>query len=230
MSSMKIQKSIPLHTQSTAADMDAKLRDVSKMYEKQFLREMVKSMRSTVDHSEMSEPSMAENMYMNQVDEHHVENWGNQGGIGLADIIYSQLREKYFPNSPSVPRPEGPIPTEKGTRIKIDETKQFGIPVANPGNSNNDTTFLYEWDGLPASEQKTVRSPYDGEVLQNFRTVENRQVLKIAHDNGMMSTLSFIGRGQDFSPGDQIQSGQSVGELAANARGLTWQVGEWRRS
>jgi Rod binding domain-containing protein len=71
-----------------------KVEEVAKMYEKQFLGEMFKAMRSTV--SETEKPSMAQNIYNSQRDDQYVDAWSEQGGIGFSNIIYDQIMERFF--------------------------------------------------------------------------------------------------------------------------------------
>jgi hypothetical protein len=72
-----------------------KIRSVAELYEKQFLRDMVKQMRSTVSFSDISKPSFAEGYFSEQLDQEYVEKWGDRGGIGLGDMIYQQLMSQY---------------------------------------------------------------------------------------------------------------------------------------
>lgn len=84
-----------------APSLDDKLKEVSKLYERQFLQEMVKAMRSTVDHSEFSKPSMAENIYKDQLFDQYAEQWVESGGNGLAKQIYDELKDKILPSQQS---------------------------------------------------------------------------------------------------------------------------------
>ena len=74
---------------------DKQLKDVAALYEKQFLREMVKQMRSTVSESELMPTGFAEKYYREQLDHQYVESWGDTGGIGLGKMIYDQLLDRY---------------------------------------------------------------------------------------------------------------------------------------
>ena len=225
MSEIKIQKGISLERQPpTQADQKARLRDASKMYEEYFLNEMMKSMRKTVQHSELTEPTMAEKIYTEQLDNNAVEQWANRGGVGLADIIYNQLQDRFY-NGGGAPKPQGPLPIEKGTRIKIDESKQYGIPVATPRTQPGEVSFLFEWDESQKPQSRDVVSPYDGDVIQMYRGGDDRQVIKIAHEDGMISTLSYQGQTKDLKLGDGVGAGQKLGQLSPYALGLTWQVG-----
>jgi hypothetical protein len=79
----------------TSKQAKKKIKGVAELYEKQFLREMVKQMRSTVSFSDISKPSFAEGYFSQQLDEEYVEKWGDQGGIGMGNLIYKQLLSQY---------------------------------------------------------------------------------------------------------------------------------------
>lgn len=225
MADIKIPHGLPVRPKIDADKQDAKIRDASKMYEKYFLGEMMKAMRQTVHHA--NEPSMAEGIYSEQLDQQYVDTWGDRGGVGFADLIYNQVQERYFNHAQAGPRPHMPIPIEKGTTIKIDNPKQMGIPVVTPGaNKQKDLSFLYEWQSGRSPESRDVVSPYAGEVLQSFHAGDERQIVKLAHDHGLVSTLSFLGRSQNLQPGDSISAGQKLGSLSPQAMGLTWQISQ----
>jgi Rod binding domain-containing protein len=84
---------------------DARVDMVAKLYEKQFLREMVKAMRGTTQLSDLEKPSMGEQIYREQLDQEYVEAWGEHGGIGLADVIYNSLMDRFYPKSRSATQP-----------------------------------------------------------------------------------------------------------------------------
>lgn len=230
MSEFKIQKSIPLNRQQI--NPEAKLREASKMYEQYFLNEMVKAMRSTVDRSSLTEPSMAEKIYSEKLDDQYVETWAAKGGVGLADIIYNQIHERFF-NAGSGMRsikPQGPVQIQKGTTIKIDETHAphaGGIPIVKPQSSlpRNEMSVLFGFTEGGGSA-KAVTNPFDGEILQLFRVGEDRQVVKLAHDDGLVSTISFLGQMSKVSKGERIAAGQKLGTISPDASGLTWQLGQ----
>lgn len=90
-----------------------KVDQVAKMYERQFLSEMFKAMRSTVN--ETDKPSMAQEIYQGQRDEQYLDAWSEQGGIGFSNIIYDQIMEKFFGQTP------------QGAQLK----KQGMIPLTN---------------------------------------------------------------------------------------------------
>lgn len=113
--------------------LDEKLKDVSKMYEQQFLQEMMRAMRSTVDHSEFSKPSMAEKIYKDQLFDQYAESWVKNGGNGLADMIYRELKDKILPSQhnrylPKSPNGSPADPTAaKSFPVHPEEAKAFPV-------------------------------------------------------------------------------------------------------
>lgn len=94
---MKIRPMIPTERSVAvdSADKDPRLQEAAKMYEKQFLREMVKAMRATVPESDLVPANAGERVFRQQLDDQYAEKWGDQGGIGLADLIYDNISERY---------------------------------------------------------------------------------------------------------------------------------------
>lgn len=81
----------PEKTTARADGRDPRVMNAAKMYERYFLGQMMKAMRSTVAKSELEKPSMGENIYREQLDDQYVESWSERGGIGLADMIHDEL-------------------------------------------------------------------------------------------------------------------------------------------
>lgn len=79
-------------------ELDIQIKKAAKMYEQQFLQEMVRAMRKTVEHSELTKPSMAETIYQDEMYTQYAEKWVEGGGNGLADIIATELKEKILPS------------------------------------------------------------------------------------------------------------------------------------
>ncbi len=235
MAEFKIQKGLPIRPQQNP---EAKLRDAAKMYEQYFLNEMVKAMRTTIDHSDLTEPNMAEQIYSEKLDDQYVETWSNRGGVGLADIIYNQIHDRFFPNKSGgvfQMHPQGPLQIQKGTTIKIDESsgaRDGGIPIIKPQSTlpKNEVSFIYGFGGhgetSTQAQARDVTTPYDGQVLQMFRSGEDRQLIKLGHDDGLVSTVSFIGHTQKINLGDRIEAGQKLGTLSPYSTGLTWQLSQ----
>ncbi len=92
LTDLKIMGVAPPAQQPSA--QDRQLREAAQMYEQHFLMEMIKAMRSTVDHSGLVPQSAAESLFQQKLDQEYAEEWAQSGGIGLADMIYQQIKEK----------------------------------------------------------------------------------------------------------------------------------------
>ena len=99
----------PTHTPPT---LDQQLRNAAKMYEQQFMQEMLNAMKKTVEHSSLTEPSMAEKIYKDELYTQYAEKWVENGGNGVADLIYKELKEKLIPAQHSR-YVSSPVPPEK---------------------------------------------------------------------------------------------------------------------
>jgi Rod binding domain-containing protein len=99
----------PQHTPPT---LDQQLHKVAEMYEQQFLQEMMNAMKKTVDHSGITQPSMAEKIYKDELYTQYAEKWVENGGNGLADLIYKELKEKILPSQHSR-YVASPVPSKK---------------------------------------------------------------------------------------------------------------------
>ena len=78
-----------------------KLAAAAKEFETLFINEMMKSMRKTVDKSELfGKEGMSQKVYEEMLDNEYAKNAAEKGtGIGLADLMLRQLdQEKNFPS------------------------------------------------------------------------------------------------------------------------------------
>ncbi len=199
---------------------DARVDEVSKLYEKQFLNEMVKAMRSTVSYSDTSKPSMAENIYRDQLDSQYVEVWGEQGGLGFSDIIYNELMEKFQPylghDSANKLKMMGDAKVSnrdlsKVSEVKGQETPTPQLPLRVEVKPNN--------NGTPAK----VQSPWDSKVLMQTRIGDQATVV-LDHGSGLKSTLMFKGVSNALQPGQVLAKGAPIGTLSPEINSFFWNI------
>jgi flagellar protein FlgJ len=203
---------------SKTPERNGKVDEVAKMYEKQFLREMVKAMRSTVSFG-AQKPSMAENIYREQLDEQYVEAWGDKGGVGLSGLIYDQLMERYF-NSPA-----GRGLKAQGAGIPLtdrDISRVVRVKTAEgPGQVPLRIEVAPTEDGKPAK----VQSPWEGKVLTSARLDNGKTALTLGHEGNLRSTFVFQGvLSADVVPGAQIGRGTQVGVLSPEIHSFLWNL------
>ncbi len=236
---MKIQNYKPLRQPLTPEQQDQKLKDVSKLYEKQFLREMMKSMRSTVTEGGFMPANNAEKIFRGQLDEEYAEKWGDRGGIGLADMIHEQLLDKLGPSlgiKHAPQRPMGPIKLdEKSKQTDPFKLQTFhNISKLEPGNAK--VTQLTNKIAMKFDLQKAtlmdseITAPWSGTVLGMKNLGDDENLIEMAHDNGLKSQMVFRGQVeknlQAAQPqvGSQIEAGQKLGVLSPEAKSFFWNV------
>lgn len=200
--------------------MDEKLRDVSEMYEKHFLGEMMKAMRSTVHEGGFIQSNQAEKIFREQLDQEYVEKWGQQGGIGLADLIYKQMVEKYGVQlglKNAVQKPQGPLP--------LSEKDQFTAKSFQQNKTSENLSFRFDKNPqvlVDAKKPMEVSSPWDGVLLNKKTLLTGETLLEVDHDNGLKSQLVFKGSAGGLAPGQKIQAGETVGLLSPEAKTFFW--------
>ncbi|GIL16695.1 MAG: hypothetical protein BroJett040_04460 [Oligoflexia bacterium] len=209
---------------TTAADQDKRLREVADLYEKQFMREMMKAMRGTVQESGLVKVGQAEKIFREELDGEHVNNWSKQGGLGLSKVIYDQLIEKYGARlgikSPEL-KPQGPIP--------LDEKSQFtgSVKTIHSGPKVS-YQFSREESVGPESLQRpqlmAVKAPWDGSILQSQRINADEYVLDMLHDNGLKSQFVFRGQPQPGLAQRKVQGGETIGLLSPEAKQFFWNI------
>ncbi len=204
--------------QAQAKPRNAKVDEVAKMYEKQFLGEMMKAMRSTVSYSEKDKPSMAENIYKEQLDSQYVESWGDQGGLGLSNLIYDQMMDRYFDNvSLHTLKKEGPI---KLTDRDVSHVSR----VANAVEKSSQIPLKVELAPSKGQGDSQLKSPWQAEVVSNSR-IGNQTAVTLSHDAGISSTFIFDGvASSGLSPGKQIAKDQPIGVLSPEINSFFWNL------
>lgn len=191
--------------------LEEKLKNVSELYEKQFLREIVKAMRSTIHEGGLIRTGQGEKIFREELDNEYVEKWGEQGGIGIANLIYDQLMEKYGPKE-IVQRPQGPIPWSNKSEIGVRR-----IPSPNSGISFSLDT---KSEGAPVK----VENPWSGILLNQISMGEDNYLLDIGHDNGLWSRLSFKGTPFRFDLRQELKAGEPLAILSPDSNQMYWNI------
>ena len=205
---MKIQNHLPI--QKPTGDQDKKIMEAAKMYEQQFMQEMQKAMNKTVVPTEKR--SMAQEVFKGQLDQQYLQQWSDSGGVGLAEMIYSQIKERYFGNP--MPRPQGPLPTNPKTVIPQADDKGLNFKIEAESKS-----------GANGQDLSQVTSPWDG-VVKNKSRVGNINLITLQHAGGLNSRVAFSGPPSAISEGDSLAAGAQIGQLNAGEDQIQWRVAE----
>jgi Rod binding domain-containing protein len=204
-------------TEKRADGKNQKLVDVSKQYEADFLRMMLKEMRKTVDKSDFMPDNMTESYFKEEMDEQYINNWTDQGGVGIADIIYQQVNDRYLnPVRDRARKPGEALPLPQAADKKplplFSDTdgKKFLVKKENQGFS-----FL-----APQGIDKpvSVGAVLAGTIMSQARLEDGRQTLVVKHDDGLMSHLVYSGVSH-VKNGDRVKPGQPIVDLAKSTTG-----------
>jgi flagellar protein FlgJ len=217
---MKIPAGGPMGAPPQAKTPDEKLHEVSAMYEKHFLGEMMKAMRSTVHEGGFVQSNQAEKLFREQLDQEYVDKWGAQGGIGLADLIYKQMIEKYGVQmgiKNPVGKPQGPLP--------LGEKDMFTAKSFHQNKNTENLSFRFDKKTLApgeANKPMAVSSPWEGVLLGKKTLLTGETFLEVNHDNGLKSQLVFTGVAGSVKTGQKIQAGETLGFLSPEAKSFFW--------
>ena len=220
---MKIEKGFslqPLSPEEKLAQQDKQLREAAKMYETHFLNEMVKSMRSTVhDEDGLVKANFAQKIFTEQLDQQHVDAWANRGGVGLADMIYKQIKEQYFQTvKRDFSHPGGALPLEPkdGLRMK-------------PIPQDSKTRMQFRLEAPSANSATEVKAPMAGRVQEASRLDDGWNSVKLDHGRGLVSELAFPGQLEPGVLGTELQAGERLGRLANERPVVAWGL-DWSQS
>ena len=214
------QNQQPIQKTSGNPELDSKFREVAQMYEKQFLREMMKSMRSTVTDSGLVKVNQGEKIFREQLDQEYVEKWGDKGGIGLSDMIYEQLLFHYGPKQ-KMDKPQGPIEMTEKSNFTLNR----GI---KPSSTENNQSFEFtrktaSGAGAVSGPEKIV-APWSGLLKQKLDLGPDETFLEMWHDNGMKSRFVLKGNTEALAVGQKLQEGEGLGYLSPETKNFFWNV------
>lgn len=200
---------------------EQQLRDVANMYEKHFLREMTKAMRSTVQESGFIQTNHAEKIFREQLDDQYVEKWNDRGGIGLSDMIFDQLVEKFGAQlglKAPIQKPQGPL------QVSLRDQASGGFHARQAGS--NKMTIEYEIPKLQSATdgRLQVRTPWDGVLSKKVELRPDEHLLEISHRNGLKSQILYQGRASQIEIGKELQEGASLGLANPDGQRLIWNL------
>lgn len=217
-----------LHEKKSQAS-EQKLQEVADLYEKQFLREMLKQMRATVSESGLIKTNQAEKIFREQMDDHYADQWSEKGGIGLSKIIYDQLVDKFGaqlgiakPEGESLPV-RGALPLDSRMPLNLNQESLAKLQTRSLP-TNKPTESLFELD-LKNHQGKLpeVQSPWSGTLIEKLDLGPDQHLLRIEHENGLKSDLRFYGKAR-VEKNQKFEAGHPLGVLNPDQSQLFWGV------
>lgn len=221
MTGLPIQKALPMRQHTTVEEQDKKLREAAQMYEKHFLRELVKNMRSTVPEGTLIKTSQAEKIFREQLDEQYVDKWGEKGGVGLGDMIYKQMVERFGQQmgiKPPTQHLRGPVALDKS--VAPTSSSSVGFRASTDSMQKSVQLLLQDLDG----QNNTVTAPWSGILTRSEKDSNGDMLLGIDHQNGFQSLLRFSGTSLPNMGQGPVLAGQPLGTWNSANSDLRWQV------
>ena len=230
---MKVQNGFslkPLTGEARAEKQEKQLRDAAKMYENHFLGQMMKSMRSTIHHEDgFIKQGTGEKIFAEQLDQKYVDGWADKGGVGLADLIYSQIKERYMGTVKkdfSQPTRALPIAPQKDPHgLKMPEAVKVKML---PTQSQNEMQYRFEV-AQPRGESFSAQAPLAGRVTALQNVGEGWKSVSLDHGLGMNSELSFPGELAQIEVGDDVVAGGALGRLGGESPVVAWKL-DWDKA
>lgn len=211
---MKIVKSNAIPVTAQSEPQVAKLKEVAELYEKEFMRQMLKQMRATVPNSGLVTQNQAEKIFSDELYNHYGDMMADQGPQSLRDHIYKNLLEKF---GAQLGVPQDSVP--KGQPIPLTSKDNLAMNTqVRAGQAGVDVR--YRWSAKTPSQ---VQAPAEGSVLGVKSLTEGFTEVSIRHADGLVSSLKFLGRPQ-VKAGDYLSLGQKVAELNPNSKELVWNL------
>lgn len=185
------------------------------MYEKQFLRQMVKAMRKSVSHGALTKPGMGERIYREQLDEKYVDNWMDTGGTGFSDMIYKDLVEKFYPMLGSR--------KIKSVRPMNLSDRYQGISRSLTHSKEKKQTFNIQLAAQQES-QSYLKLPWKGTLEKQFEMENGQKVAMFSHPFGLKSTFVFQGQLEPGLLNKTLLDGENFAQIGPDSQNLTWQI------
>lgn len=229
MSSVGSSGMKPLHRMPTPDEHDQQLRNVANLYEKQFLREMVKAMRTTVTESELIPTSQGEKIFREQLDNEYAEKWGDKGGIGLSNLIYTQLIDRFGPalGITKIDKPMGPMKLPQNPAAVAQASSGQEAPTQAPRvnfPSPNKIALEILRPHMLSDEAQEVTNPWSGILSDRKEVGTDLTLMEVFHDNGLKSQFSFRGQSLGLELGSRVEAGETLGRLTPDAKSLWWNI------
>lgn len=227
---MKIQNGYslkPLSQTEAAEKRDTQLRNAAKMYESHFMNEMVKAMRKTVPREDgLIKHNFAEQIFTEQLDGKYVESWSDKGGIGLADLIYNQLKDRFGGDAGKPIRAPGALPINpKKEPMGLKPTESIQMRAIPPSNGAK-LEYRFQVQDPTDGVQYEAQAPLPGKVLASESLDDGWNLVKLDHGQGLLTELTFPGSVTNVSPGTEVQTGQKLGSLDSGRPVLAWKL-DW---
>lgn len=192
------------------------IRKACNEFEAIFTNEILKSMRRTVEKSDLFHGGQAEEIYESMLDQELAKSMAGRGGNSLGELMYRQLK---IPDSVELAGKGAGFPYRTaGTRLPMrplagEVSSDFGWRK-DPFTGNR---RFHRGIDIPAEEGMEIKAVMSGRVLLSEKQSGYGNVVVLDHGHGFTSLYAH-NRENRVKPGDWIEQGQTVAEVGSTGR------------
>ncbi|MBU1626930.1 peptidoglycan DD-metalloendopeptidase family protein [bacterium] len=219
-----------------------KLKEASRGFEEYFIHYMLNQMRQTIPESTLFEKDRGMEIYTSMLDENIAKECAQRGGVGIADLIESQLKEEY----PDRFAAKDSNLELKKHRINQNERVMCSNSFYNPVYGSNKYFFGSEGFLMPvagkltsefgmredpitgdirmhhgidiaACEGTPIRAIKDGEVIFSGYRGSYGNVVVIRHAKNYISLYAH-NSSNEVDTGDRVKRGQVIASVGDTGR------------
>lgn len=119
-------------TEKSSGKMNEKqMREIASDFEGILVRQLIKEMRNTVPQDGFLEPTHATEMYQEMADDALAKDLAGQGGFGIADLVYEQLKEI-----------QDNLHTSESILKQMEENKEQFLSLPNKTEQSDSAKFI----------------------------------------------------------------------------------------
>lgn len=214
---MKVSLRSTLPIKPEAGSPETKLKEVAELYEKEFMRQMVKAMRSTVGGGGLVKENQTEKLFTEELYNNYAEQMSERGDQTLRKHIYENLLQQFGAKlginqenqiKGVMPLPESLQKMAKAQDYIIDhQTLMRKIDLSDNKSG--------EW-------QLTL--PFSGQVTNLHRGAQQEfSILEITHSPNLQSQFRFLGESK-VKLGDYLKADDLIANLNPAGHSLIWQI------
>lgn len=241
----KLQVEALKQSLSGAKTKETKLREACQGFESLFLSRLFSEMRATVPKNGMLHGQFEE-QYYSMFDKALCDDMAQAGGIGLADMMYRQLRGRVLGQTDKQPTPGGALPAGRSLAAQpggrepslapshavagsVDAATQAAQPMAAPATGRITSEYGWRTDpftggegwhaglDIAAAEGDPVSACWGGTVV--FAGVKGGygKVVEVEHPGGWTSVYGHL-RNYAVKEGDTVAAGGKIAEVGSTGR------------